>query len=1057
VSDNAINSCGCCGTTAPAPKAPENRPGLPALAYRLGMHAQFKAAMLAAIATRPKLVRLTTRADDDPAIALLDGWATVLDVLAFYQERIANEGYLRTATERRSVLELARSIGYELRPGVAASAYLAFTLETAKGAPLEAKVPKGTKVQSVPGQDEKPQLFETMEELQTRAEWNEMKVRQTQPQQFVYGETAIFLQGVATNLKTGDALLIIGDERLKDPGNKNWDFRRVKAVTTVPAVPPAKSEESYTIVTVDRGLGTDVPHRVDPTHDNPKVYALRQRAALFGHNAPDWRTMPNTVKAGSLGLPADASVDPTHREWPDFTIAGISDPPTEAATGTGLYAEYFSDAHLRNRKLARTDRIVNFHGEGGGADPLFRGDHFSVRWTGWVQPKTSGDYTFTTRSDDGVRLWVDGQPLINQWQLQAARNWSGSLRLEADRKYDLKLEYYEWEGAAVIELWWSGPGVSQELIPTSRLYPRDIHDVHLDAVYPQMLAGSWAVLSIPEYQEVYRVETVAEDARTHFTLTTKTSRLTLKGERLRELFNERVRDTSVFIRSEELPMAERRRTDSVYGRSIELDRPVAELARGRSLIVSGHRIHATVQSGQKLLLVGTDPSKTVSLQPGDILRVTDEPAPQPDGRQKWSLVDATGMAGTCLASPHALVLTQEDTATTEFAVVEASAKTGKTPFVITLKDPLRYSYVRDTVRILGNVVLATHGETRGEVLGSGDAGQTFQKFELKQTPLTRVPTANASGEESTLEVRIDDVLWREVPSLFGRGSKDRCYVTRRADDGKTTVEFGDGRTGARPPTGLENIRATYRVGLGLAGVLPAGRLSLLMTRPLGVKSVTNPLPSAGGDDPEPRDQARQNAPFTVRTLDRIVSLRDFEDFARTFAGIGKVQADWVWSGSRRVVLLTVAGADGKTLLEGLPPLTNLRDAIQAAREPTQPAQVVAGTLLRFTVQAKVLLKDGFLQDKVSAAVRAKLLDAFSFDRRAFGQGVAKSEVLAVIQGVEGVKAVDLDVLDVSDGASRLETLLPAFGARWSAAEGRILPAELLTLAAEGIDLKEMMA
>ena len=76
--------------------------------------------------------------DDDPAIATLDGWATVLDVLSFYQERIANEGYLRTATERRSILEMARSIGYELRPGVAAGTFLAFTLETAQGAPLSA-------------------------------------------------------------------------------------------------------------------------------------------------------------------------------------------------------------------------------------------------------------------------------------------------------------------------------------------------------------------------------------------------------------------------------------------------------------------------------------------------------------------------------------------------------------------------------------------------------------------------------------------------------------------------------------------------------------------------------------------------------------------------------------------------------------------------------------------------------------------------------------------------------------------------------------------------------
>ena len=80
------------------------------------------------------LADLATRASDDPSIALLDAAAVVADVLTFYQERIANDGFLRTAIERRSVLEMARAIGYELNPGVAATAYLTFTVEDAEGA-----------------------------------------------------------------------------------------------------------------------------------------------------------------------------------------------------------------------------------------------------------------------------------------------------------------------------------------------------------------------------------------------------------------------------------------------------------------------------------------------------------------------------------------------------------------------------------------------------------------------------------------------------------------------------------------------------------------------------------------------------------------------------------------------------------------------------------------------------------------------------------------------------------------------------------------------------------
>src|SRR5262249_25767592 len=120
----------------------------------------------------------TTRYPSDPSIALLDAFAIVADVLTFYQERIANEGYLRTATERRSVLELARLIGYKLRPGVASSVYLAFTVSNG----FQGEIPAGARAQSIPGTGEKPQFFETSEKLVARDVWNNLKPRLTRPQ-----------------------------------------------------------------------------------------------------------------------------------------------------------------------------------------------------------------------------------------------------------------------------------------------------------------------------------------------------------------------------------------------------------------------------------------------------------------------------------------------------------------------------------------------------------------------------------------------------------------------------------------------------------------------------------------------------------------------------------------------------------------------------------------------------------------------------------------------------------------------------------------------------------
>src|SRR5271167_1842295 len=138
--------CGCCvGIQIATPVSEVNPPGLSALSYRVGTYATFFETMVARLSNLyldvPSpggngtnriypLTQLTTRELTDPSIAMLDAWAIVADVLTFYQERIANEGYLMTATERRSILELARLVGYTLRPGVSASVYLAFTMAT---------------------------------------------------------------------------------------------------------------------------------------------------------------------------------------------------------------------------------------------------------------------------------------------------------------------------------------------------------------------------------------------------------------------------------------------------------------------------------------------------------------------------------------------------------------------------------------------------------------------------------------------------------------------------------------------------------------------------------------------------------------------------------------------------------------------------------------------------------------------------------------------------------------------------------------------------------------
>jgi len=854
--DPALDTCGCCEGVKPlTPAAIDNPPGFTALAWRVGTHARFKQSLLAALSADPALRPLTARTDDDPSIALLDAWATALDVLTFYQERIANENYLRTATEQRSILHLARAIGYELRPGVSASALLAFTLDsqTIAGAIAAATIPAGAKIQSIPGQDEKPQLFETSSELPARATWNSLAARTRGSKIPALSDLTLHLEGVSTGLQPGDALLIIGDERANWNGSENWDFRRVQSLALTVAANP---NDGYTTVTLDRPLGK--PERaINPAQKNPRVFGLRRRAALFGYNAPDPRLLN----------PATLANFPT--------------------TGTGATVEW-----------------ANFN------------------------------ISYNATIDDTV--------------------------------------------------------------------------IHLDGPQPAAVQGSWIVLAAGSYEEVYRITKTDEAALTQFGLAGKATKLTLDGENLATVFGHKLRETSVFLQTDELKLAAVPIIAPIPAGSAQIDLAAA---------LSGDD---TLPSGRQLIVTDGANTEPVTLK-------------------------------------------------------SASIAAGVT--VLEFNENLAHAYARERVKILANVAAATHGETRllpspdampipgatntltsstpprTEVLGSGDGAQVFQKFTLKQKPLTYVSAATPSGGATTLSIRVNDVLWHEVPSFYSRGPKERIYVTRRADDGTVTVQFGDGRTGARLPTGSENVTALYRVGAGAGGNVRAGQLSLLLTRPLGVNSVANPKPATGGADGEQLAQARENAPLTVLTLDRVVSLRDCEDFARAYAGIGKAAATLIWDGEFQKVHLTIAASDGGAVDPTSTTFKNLVNAIDAARHPLRSIVVQTYSERQIKLAAKVAVDPEFDAKEVFANLIAALAERFSFATRNFGQAVTSSEVFAAAQAVPGVIAIDLDKLYFAGEPAILRARLPAHSA-WLDATG-MHPAELLTLAADAISLTPM--
>ncbi len=845
------DACDCCqGVSTQSPVELNNRPGLAAIDYRIGTHSQILTSLLARLSSElpsenfPALAKLRTRDRDDFSIALLDAYACMADVLTFYQERLINESYLRTASERFSMSELAKLIDYRLKPGVAAETYLAFTLEElplpavssepkqASGVPDQMMLPIGIKVQSIPGPDEKPQIFETIESIEARPAWNVLKPRLTQSYLPISGRTDLYLQGILPYLKAGDGLLFIGDEFINGTDKNRWQFRRIATVTL-------DTDRQHTRVTWDVAL-TDTPPA-----QNPQVHVFRKRVAVFGHNAPMWCTMPEELRRNYPNNGSnECECDSNECEWPDYKIS----------------------------------------------------------------------------------------PCTNHVDLDA---------------------------------------VYSEVIPHSSQ------------------KSSWLFLATDTDSALFKIISIKEISRAAFAMSTKLTRAELAGDNY-AAFEKKVRETVVYAASEQLSLAEAPDVTAVNGYHIVLSKLIEGLQPERKLFVTGREQESGLEKTEMVTLQSATPEGSVSK--------------------------------------------------------------------LTFKENLNHNYQRDSVRIYANVARATHGESVQEILGSGAARQKHQRFVLKHAPLTHTGADNESGAEAALEVRVNDILWHETSTLFTAKANDPSYVLRIDESGAGLIQFGDGKRGARLPTGQENVRARYRKGIGTAGNLKAGQLSQLLIRPLGLKAVSNPLAATGGVEPDSTNHARRNMPLGVRTLGRVVSLRDYEDFARAYTGIAKAQAAVLNTHAGRTVVITVAGDQGQQ--PSVQSLDKLINALKQNGDPGVRCEVLVYKPVTFSVALRIKHHPDHERAIVLKNVEDALRAAFNFDARDFGQPVARSEVITIVQKVAGVLGVDLDRFDQCTDKPQqcadkpLEERLFPNPATVNKL-GRAVEAEILLLDTEPFDMKVM--
>lgn len=829
--------CGCAACRGGAtPATTANRPGLSQVSYRSGRHGDFLSAMLDALPS-PKpdavppppqaaLSRLRTRDADDPTIALLDAFAVTCDVLTFYTERLANEAFLATATERISLQELGALVAYRLGRGVAAQATLAFTVERPPllppregmdpgvlppDVPQRVLLPRGLRVQSVPGPGEKPQTFETAEDVLARPEWNALPLVRTVPYE-PEGSVEAWLAGVALRLSPGDTVLFTMRDRA--------DLRVLSA---------ADAGASRTHIAWTQGL--DFSHDAPVTDPDPGARVFRKHLSVFGHNAAQWRALSVDFRLdyANVTLPADLP-----GEWPGFTAVDV------------------------------------------------------------------------TR--DGIMVDVEGsQPDIAP----------GSLVVVA------------WQGKR------------------------------------------------PDWR-VYEVAGRSERSRSEFAVSGRVTRLSLVGPN--DIDFGSPRDVIVYAVADMLDLAEVPDTSPVEDSTIFVEGDAAEMAPGR-----------------RILLVGTSAGR-----------------------------------------PAAEVLE-----------VEKAGAAGKRTRLTLTATPSR-PFDRATAVVFGNAAHATHGATVGQLLGSGDARVPFAAVTLAQQPLTFVPAPTPRGTASTLEVRIDDVAWSEVATTAIAGERDRVFMTRDEPDGGVSVVFGDGVRGVRPPTGVNNIRASYRIGVGTAGNVPADALSMPLDRPLGLKAVTNPIPAEGGVDPEAESSARRSIPIPVRTLGRAVSLRDYADFALAFTGIGMAEAAIVHGRGGPVVAVSVADAAGLAP----PPTTLARLDAELSRfgDPSSRHVVIPCRSVRFHLGLGVKVEPARRPEDVLPAVETELRARYSASAVGIGRAVHASAVTAVAASVPGVVAVDLDRLYATGLPALRSRLVPRSALP---RQGLVRGAEILSLSPAPFDVLEV--
>lgn len=352
------------------------------------------------------------------------------------------------------------------------------------------------------------------------------------------------------------------------------------------------------------------------------------------------------------------------------------------------------------------------------------------------------------------------------------------------------------------------------------------------------------------------------------------------------------------------------------------------------------------------------------------------------------------------------------------------------------------------LRVFVNLLPVSRGKTVSkEVLGSGDPRVAGQSFELAKSPLTYLASSSkeaVDGLVSTLVVEVDGWAWTEVQSFYGQAPTAKVYVTRQDEDQKTTVVFGDGVNGARLPSGVNNVVASYRVGSGADAPATGSLINILKPFP-GLSSVKNPIAAGGGDDPDPPAELRRMAPQSVVTFGRAISGDDYASIALGAPGVTRARAYFVWSPTQQRTVVKLYVAEGQAAVDAA------KLALAAAADPSK-RPIVAPATARLSELSMRLVIDAArdpeaIKKEALANLFAPRTGLFSAEVTRLGEPVYESRIHEACTRVPGVLAVH-DLSFLHGGKTVGERHLPGEGAYFSFDEATVGEAMITEVATD---------